>query len=168
MSYAEEAISRFHGTTNSSVASEVLNDWRRLRDCYMSPEFDVPQIHRPIHGDYNTGNLFMSNIDRGQLKAVDWEWTGFGLPHIDLASYLRSAPPEVTRWAIDDFARREPDLALRAHDRLLSRCALERGIWDASLLANQLESDVDRYQRLEEGITRSLSSAMHALHRLVS
>ncbi|MFV1992129.1 MAG: phosphotransferase, partial [Acidimicrobiales bacterium] len=166
LSYAEETISRIHSSTRSLVAREVLDDWTRLSNCYMSHEFDIPQIHRPIHGDYNTGNLFVSKKDRAQLKVVDWEWTGFGLPHIDLASYLRRAPSDVTRWAIDDLARREPDLTLRAHERVLLRCALQRGIWDASLLASQLGSDVDRFQRLDEGVDRSLSSAMHALNRL--
>ncbi|MEX2624543.1 MAG: phosphotransferase [Acidimicrobiia bacterium] len=166
MDYAQNAIARFRDTANSSVAREVVDDWSRLSGCYLSAEFDTPQLYRPIHGDYNTGNLFYSRGESGQLKVVDWEWAGIGLPHLDLASYLRDAPPEVTKWAIEDLARREPDLSVRTHERLLLRCSLERAVWDASLLANQLRLDFNRFQRLGQGVTRSLSSAMVALNAL--
>jgi aminoglycoside phosphotransferase (APT) family kinase protein len=161
-SYARGSIAQFRGNTGSSEAGEILDNWSNLTRTYLSPEFDLPELHRPVHGDYNTGNVFFSIRDLSEFRVVDWEWAGVGLPHMDLASYLRNAPPEVTTWAIADFARRTPEVSLRTHERLLDRCALERAIWDASLLAAQLSLDPHRSQRLEQGITRALSAALAA------
>lgn len=166
MGYAEEGIEAFRHDTHSAPADELLTVWKTLRAAYLSPEFDLPELHRPVHGDYNTGNLFVARTGRGALKVVDWEWAGIGLPHMDLASYLRQAPDDVVRWALEVFSAQNPGLTALEHERALWRCVLERSVWDASLLASQSKAEPERAGRLGPGIDRALQTAIAALARL--
>ncbi|MGB7859308.1 MAG: phosphotransferase [Acidimicrobiia bacterium] len=168
LDFARVAIGRFQEIADDSVSQKVLDEWAGLSDAYVSTEFDLPELLRPIHGDYNTGNVFVASDVDAPIKVVDWEWTGIGFPHMDLAAHLRAAPSNVIQAALADLSNRYPDISIRTHERIFTRCELERGLWDAGLLAAQLVSDSSQIARLEPGVSRSLSKVLHAFGRLVA
>ena len=94
------------------------------------------------------------------------EWAGFGSPHADLASYLKSAPPEVVSWALDEMAERDQSRTRLEHERMFLRSALERALWDSALLATQVTSDQSRFGYLGSWVNGSLAKALWSLDQL--
>jgi len=166
LSHGEESLRRLHEITRNASALAVLDDWTTVSDLYMSSEFDLPELHTCVHGDYNTGNVFVAKDDATRVKVVDWEWAGLGLPHMDLASYLRSAPTDVVKAVLSAHSQRHDSIPASLHGRLFWRCALERSIWDASLFSDHVEYEPSRYGRLESAIDRSVSRALIAIDQL--
>lgn len=40
------------------------------------------------HGDFHSGQLMVNNDDWHDLILLDWEWSGFSNPGIDLATWM--------------------------------------------------------------------------------
>lgn len=166
ISYTENAIGAYDAVTGGSSSAQVLQAWPRLRETYLDVQFDLPNGGVPIHGDYNTGNVFSNRQDHTKIKAVDWEWAGIGSPHADLASYLKIAPTEVVPWALDRIAQHDTSRTRPDHARMFLRSTLERAIWDAALLAMQFTADRDRFGYLGPSIDRALSRSIWSLDQL--
>ena len=164
VSYAEQAIVAFDDPGDGEVRDQVLEAWPQLEAAYLDDEFSIEGV--PIHGDYNESNVFIHRRDHDRVKAVDWEWSGFGSPHADLASHLKSAPPEVVSWALDEIAARDQSRTRPEHERMFLRSALERAIWDSALLAMQFTSDRSRFGHLRSWINGSLARALWSLDQL--
>ena len=163
--YAENAIAAYDAVTGGSSSAQVLQAWPRLQETYLDDEFDLPNGGIPIHGDYNTSNVFIHRRDN-QVKAVDWEWAGLGSPHADLASYLKNPPIEVITWALDQIAERDESRTRYEHERMFLRSTLERAIWDASLQAMQFTSDRNRFGYLGPRVNRALQRSLRSLDQL--
>ncbi len=89
VSYAKRALAAYDGGSDGSVRERLLQTWPLLEETYLGDRFDLLDGGMPIHGDFDTRNVFIHRKDRHQVKVVDWEWAGFGWPHGDLASYLK-------------------------------------------------------------------------------
>jgi thiamine kinase-like enzyme len=167
MEFGHRAISRFHLSTGERAASHLIDQWADLQRAYLSPRFEVTEPIRPIHGDLNTGNVFVSREPGRSLKAVDWEWAGIGLPHVDYASFVKRAPTAVFDSAVQELVTSYPDLPKVEHETLLRHGLLERCVWDAALLAEQAQID-GRFERLTPGVRRSLEEAAALLPDVVA
>jgi thiamine kinase-like enzyme len=70
------------------------------------------------------------------IKVIDFEWLGFGLPHMDLATALKGSPA-VRDQCIEIFSER---LGLRSYEddrRLFLFCAWQRALLDTAFRAKQ-------------------------------
>ncbi len=118
---------------------------------------------RIVHGDFNNANLNLARTNRRKLKAVDWEWAGFGFPHIDLASIAKGAPPDVQYRLVEAYANLEPQLSLTEHDRMFQWCRLQDAIRDAGYVAAQvLDSEHLPRSNPEKYIIAALKRARQA------
>ncbi len=165
IAYAENAITAYDGGGDGSIRERVLGAWPRLEGAYLDDEFDVSTDGVPIHGDYNGSNVFVHRRDR-RVKAVDWEWTGYGTPHADLASYLKKASTDVVSWALDLLAKRDESRTRHEHERIFLRSVLERALLDASLNAMQHTSDRGDSGYLGPRVNRALVTSLRSLDQL--
>ena len=90
-----------------------------------------------IHGDYNPSNVLYHVQRPEQIKLLDWEWAGVGVPHADLVSLMKGARPDVEERALRIFADHDRGLGLAEHRRLYDWCKLERGLLDGAFMAAQ-------------------------------
>jgi len=134
LAYFRAQLHRYTDTTGDETARRLLHSWMAVERTYLDDQFYVPDALGPIHGDLNPSNVHFSQVN-GPLKIVDWEWAGIHLLHADLASVLRSAPPEDEHRACADFAAHNDALSMDVHRALYQYCKLERGLLDAAYVA---------------------------------
>jgi len=135
--YARETLERYARWTANEAVSEVCRLWPRVVEVYLREEFHDLQTSCPIHGDFNPANVLVHQEDPDQIKLVDWEWLGLGVPHADLASLLGGRDPEVEQRALAIFFEQDDQLSLDEHRRLYQWCKLERGLLNAAFCAAQ-------------------------------
>ncbi len=139
--YAEDSLRAFAPAYPGSGAAGLvellpaLDELRkRVLGSAQAPRADALSV--PIHGDYNSSNIMVEKAGEG-IKALDWEWCGFGLVHSDLASLLKGLDPKTESAALTAFAQRLPQMSFERHQELYLWCQIERGVMDASYLAKQ-------------------------------
>jgi aminoglycoside phosphotransferase (APT) family kinase protein len=139
--YAEGSLRAFapeHPDSGASALADLLPALNELRSIVLgdsaAPRDDASLV--PIHGDYNSSNIMVAKQGDG-IKALDWEWCGFGLVHADLASLLKGLDAKTEAAALAAFAERMPQLSFERHQELYRWCQIERGVMDASYLAKQ-------------------------------
>lgn len=137
LAYAIESLERYAKETADREVSDVCRFWPEISELYQRREYQELSIPRPIHGDFNTANIFVHVRDSKRIKVMDWEWAGLGVVHADLASLLKSVEPAIQQQALRAFSRLEPYLSASDHQRLYRWCQLERGLLDAAFLAKQ-------------------------------
>jgi hypothetical protein len=113
----------------------VLGDWYKIEKSLVDGTAVSRLPARLIHGDYNRTNIHISGGKAPKIKLVDWEWTGFGLPHADLASLLKGQKPEIEEMALRVYAAMDNSLDYEGHMIDYDWCQLERGLLDAGFLA---------------------------------
>jgi fructosamine-3-kinase len=115
-----------------------------------------------VHGDLNVASLLSSRDD---MKVIDWEWTGIGQPHLDVAMLLYDARPDVERSVLAAYVQANPSLSPAEHEvgyhwARTVMFTLKAAVVVAELLADhQGKTRVDRpahVARLEGGATVSL------------
>ncbi|MBD3218454.1 MAG: phosphotransferase [candidate division Zixibacteria bacterium] len=113
----------------------VLGDWDKIEKSLVDETVFDQLSAGLIHGDYNRTNIHISGGKAPKIKLVDWEWTGFGLPHADLASLLKGQKPEIEKRALKLYAEMDNTLDYKEHSDAYNWCQLERGLLDAGFLA---------------------------------
>jgi len=136
-SYATDSLTAYDARFPNDAVRRVLDDMARLESGATSVLGGAADLIGPAHGDFNTSNVMIRESGRNDLKLIDWEWAGHGLPHADLASLVKSAAPEVQHAAVRAYAEQVPELTEERHMLLYQWCQLERGVLDASYLATQ-------------------------------
>lgn len=135
VAYAKDALSRFADRTGEAHARDLIDRWDAVAGLYLDETPDLADD--AVHGDYRRDNLFHHRTDPTMLKGVDWEFSGWGWLHNDLASLLKMASSETARTALERVSDARPQRSYEEHRRLYERCRLERGLLDAALVANQ-------------------------------
>ncbi|MGI9609054.1 MAG: phosphotransferase family protein [Acidimicrobiia bacterium] len=166
--YSGRALSEFAQITSSGVVTAMADRWDELAGIYLGAELSDHWEMTPIHGDYNTGNVFIRTSAPRDTKAVDWEWAGFGIPHADMASLLKKAEPDVIHWAMERLSQNDPGRTASQHQRAFNVSVLERAILDAGLVAVQYNSDPERFSSLESWIEGAATRGLVHLDRLAS
>jgi hypothetical protein len=173
--YAQVSLENYSHLSDDPVLKTVLACWPKISNAYLMPEIFERQPAMPIHGDSNYTNVFFHNQDHFRVKLVDWEWAGYGLPHADLASLLKSMSENLENRALRKFLGTQhnpnpclnPDLTFEENQRIYYWCQLERGILDAAFLINQyLKSLHSAYFSMPNTITNSLIHILSAYKKL--
>jgi hypothetical protein len=134
--YSHPRIERFQAKTPDPLVKQVLDRWTAISVMHLRPEFHNQDVLQMIHGDTNFSNVHLHNTDSEQMKLVDWEWAGFGLPQSDLASLLKGADALLEKQVVQPFGR-HLSLDARQNWRLYYWSQLERGLLDMGFLSAQ-------------------------------
>ncbi len=173
--YAYSSLEKYSHRSNDEALKSVLACWCEIAELHLSTEFSQLQRMHPIHGDTNYTNIHIHNHDPFQFKLVDWEWAGYGLPHADLASFVKGMPDDVERPALRQFfgSPQNPnpclnlELTFEENRRLYLWCLLERGLLDAAFLTVQhLNALYLAKFSLPEAISRSLTQVLSVYRQL--
>ncbi|MGI9534360.1 MAG: phosphotransferase family protein [Thermodesulfobacteriota bacterium] len=122
--------------TKNNYVSEICRLWNGISTIY-DRKNNYSRLSCFVHGDPNLTNILVNKKNNDQLKLIDWEWAGIGLPHQDLASLLKRATPSVEMESLRFFSKSNNLLSLSEHRELYEICQIERGLIDCSFFASQ-------------------------------
>ncbi len=134
--YVREHISAYETVMDSSGARAVTARLDELTAGCTEPEWPEAAVCR-IHGDPNPTNVLHARRNPSDVRFIDWEWVGRGLAHADLACLTKRLGPADEVEAINRFARSDPSMGQRTHQRLYHQAKLARSLLDASFLSAQ-------------------------------
>lgn len=139
LAYAKEALVPYAAMRPNSEVASLVSDWEVVANAYRRGA-DLAYSCQPmilIHGDYNPNNVMLCR--RGDhLKAIDFEWFGWGLPQMDLASALKGAAASLREDCAARFARRDGAASPAEERCTFEFCVLQRALFDAAFIAKQL------------------------------
>ncbi len=167
LKYAEENLERYVQETADKTVSRAIEHWPLISEVHGHSEFYECQTTQPIHGDYHTGHVYVHKENPDRIKLIDWEWTGLGRPHADLATLLQGKDPDIEQQALVRYAEQDDRLSLDEHRRLYEWCQLERGLLNAAFLARQQMESSRRAKWVPEFIQRSILRALRAQEQLI-
>lgn len=139
--YVQEALSRFDVNEHESAVARLLGGWQELSDKYVSIPAELSVPSKLVHGDYNGQNLFLAHRS-DDFRVIDWEWAGWGPPHIDLASLLKYTSSDFQQAAVQRYFADDPTTDPQGHWRLFMWARLARALLDAALHAKQNVSEL--------------------------
>lgn len=121
----------------------------------------------PVHGDLNPTNVWTDPYG-DDVRVVDWEWAGIGLPHLDLVCALKRAPADLEGAAVLRFHALQGERSLYDDVVAYRWCRLQRYLLDAGFFARQLAGASASSGRLDLGthVRRSLAQAGESSHLL--
>ncbi|UCH02056.1 MAG: phosphotransferase, partial [Candidatus Bathyarchaeota archaeon] len=130
--YALQNFQRYYTKKPHAAFKKVLNEWDKISDVYVNYLKSDNEKLTTIHGDYNRTNLWIDKNNGNTLKIVDWEWSGIGLSHLDLASLLIGQPKHIEKEAILEFTKSQGEYTLKENQEHYTYSKLERAILDCS------------------------------------
>lgn len=136
--YTISSLSRNFERTGDPVIRSFLARKDQVREVFLDPAFHVDRPTQPIHGDFNGTNIWVR--DEGgtlRMKAVDWEWAGYGLPHADMISVLKWCSEDEKREFLGGYCSAAGLGSVANERRWLRRANMERAILDAGFLSKQ-------------------------------
>lgn len=166
LDYALGNLAEYRARTGDGAVAALAGKWREVASVHQRDEFYDADLRVPIHGDYNSSNIHAHREHDDQLKVVDWEWAGIGLPHADLAALVKSVRPEDHPALLQAFVADDPRLQPAQHRRLFRWCQLERRLLDAAFLARQQLVSERRIPWLQEEIRRAAGDVLGAVTSL--
>jgi hypothetical protein len=133
----------------------------RVLDTVATPDVHGMLPAAAVHGDLNRASVLLRD---STLKVVDWEWTGFGVPHMDLAILLEHADARTTRRGLACFTRHRPQLSVEEHAHLFhwaraATCTLVASVLAAELLAGAGPTRADRPAMLRRFLRMAVEAA---------
>ncbi|MFH1754364.1 MAG: aminoglycoside phosphotransferase family protein [Candidatus Latescibacterota bacterium] len=165
--FIKASVMSYTAANDSEYARQVQLSWKRMARLLNRKDlFDFIPM-RPIHGDFNITNIHIHKENREDIKLVDWEWAGIGIPHADLASLLKSAPPHVEEEALEIFIQHIKGWTMDEQKRLYWLCKLERGLLDAAFLSVQQSGTTNQTRiNYSKHIENALQSALRAFEHI--
>lgn len=168
--YVQTSVERYLDRHPDATIEEQWDAWPTLSSTHEQAAPPAEFGGRAIHGDFNVSNLYIHWRSRNRIKALDWEWAGFGHHHTDLASVLKAAPDSLVQKALHMYARAFPEVSPAQHERLYTWCALQNAIRDAGYVAAQFveSSHIPRLDppRYIADSLRHANTAQRALNRM--
>ena len=135
--YAGETLKASAETFDSPEVVALVAQWSEMAPAYeKAAQWSYQE--QPlglIHGDYNPSNVMLGRGHDG-AKVIDFEWLGFGLPHMDLATALKGSPA-VTDRCVSTFSERLGQRSREEDRQLFLFCAWQRGLLDAAFRIKQ-------------------------------
>jgi len=162
LEYAAGNLTDYDSRTSNDAVTALLDRWHDVISVHQRDEFYNEDLWVPIHGDYNMSNIHIYRGKHGQLKVVDWEWAGIGLPHADLAALVKSLRVEDHQTLLQMFED-DSRLDVEQHRRLFHWCRLERRLLDVAFLAKQQLDSGRRVSWLQREISRSAGDVLDAV-----
>jgi thiamine kinase-like enzyme len=137
LDYAGRNLTDYLALTANTAVARLRDRWHDIGSVHQLDEFYDNDLRAPIHGDFAIHNVLPHRRDESQLKVLDWEWAGIGLPHADLAALIKYVRQEDQPTLLQAFMEQHPRLDAEQHRRLLHWCQLERWLFHAAFLARQ-------------------------------
>ncbi len=164
--FAKDNLEDYFAETGDETVSSILKIWPRISNLHESSGIGDLRGSVVIHGDYHNGHIYSDDSVPDSLKLIDWEWSGLGWPHADLASALKRASPEDEELALTIYAERMKNFTLGEHRRLYEWCQFERGLMDAAYLTRQQMEAPRKVGWVPPYIRRSLRRSIRAVEAL--
>jgi hypothetical protein len=165
--FSMATIDAYFETRESATANRIRSSWKRIMHLLNRSNFFDFVPMRPIHGDFSTANMRIHRENADDIKLLNWEWAGIGIPHADLASLLKDAPRQIEGEAVDGFIRHIKGWTEGDQIKLYWSCKLERGLFDAALLAVRPDAQPESGEiHYRAAIEHALQSALHAYEKL--
>jgi glycosyltransferase involved in cell wall biosynthesis len=136
LAFVKEALADFHAWHPTPEVARMLEGWAKVEAAYLETDAVSKVTSQWIHGDFNRKNIFL-NVEGSEAKLVDWEWMGYGPPHLDLASVLKRSPGGIQRAAVRSFFAEDDRLSHDQNWRIFLWARLARSLLDAALHARQ-------------------------------
>jgi thiamine kinase-like enzyme len=162
LEYAGSNLADYRALTADSAVATLLDRWHDVATVHQRDEFYDDDLRAPIHGDFAIHNVLAHRHDESQLKVLDWEWAGIGLPHADLAALIKSVRREDHPALLQAFMEQDQRLDAEQHRRLFHWCQLERRLFHAAFLARQQLMSGRRMPYLTRKISHSAAAALAA------
>jgi thiamine kinase-like enzyme len=159
-------LAAYRSLTADATVETLMHRWGEVTSLHQRDEFDEYGLRSPIHGDFVMRNLLAHRHDHHQLKVLDWEWAGIGLPHADLAALAMSLPREDRAAIVQAYVEEDRRLEAEQHWRLFHWCQLQRALFDATRLARKQLASSRRLPWLRRATKRSAAVALASLERL--
>jgi thiamine kinase-like enzyme len=166
LEYAGRNLTDYLALTADSAVAALLDRWHDVAAVHQRDEFYGDNLRAPIHGDFAVHNILTHRHDDSQLKVLDWEWAGIGLPHADLVALIKSVRREDQPALLQVFMEQDRRLDTEQHRRLIHWCQLERRLFHAAFLAKQQLMSERRMSYLTRKISQSAGAALAAAERL--
>lgn len=165
LGYAKHQLEAYEFHTSNIQVKKVLMIWDKISEIHQRDDFYIPSAFGMIHGDFQSSNIYYKKGHPSDIRVIDWEWSGIGKKHADLASLLKGADDEVEEKAVAHYIEHHPMFSASEHLQLYEWCHLERGLQAAFLAKQQLESD--KYVGwIPEFVDRSMKRLQLAYQRL--
>ncbi len=165
--YVTHHLRPYARATRDESVSEVCERWPQISRYCLLRDFQELEPTRPIHGDFCPSNILIQRKPPNQIKLIDWEWAGIGVAHLDLATLLKRATPELEEQALRIFADQYNHLSLEDHRRLYLWCKMRHGLLDAAYgAAQQMGSPHSLGLDLRTGIAAGAQLALRAFEAL--
>lgn len=167
--YAMRTLQAYFEATGEPVAGTLLARQKEVRSVFLDRSFQMERPTQVIHGDCNSSNLWVRRkADALQLKAVDWEWAGYGMPHADIISVVKGRTDGEKKEFLERYCT-AAGLANTAREwHWLRRASMERSILDAAFLAKQSRDPLRSRQWFTGFIRRSLEDLLRETTRFAS
>jgi 5-methylthioribose kinase len=165
LKYAHASLSTYAEQTSDSIVRSALSRWPEVEKSYNRDEFFEERPEGLIHGDFNTSNIYISKNGK-KLRAVDWEWAGYGVPHSDLVSLLGGCNWRIKNEALERFNKQHKGLSLLEHKRWFHWCRLGHGLLDAGFLARQQLESTRRVAWIPDRIHQGIHEVLGACQEL--
>jgi thiamine kinase-like enzyme len=159
-------LAAYRTLTADATVETLMHRWGEVTSLHQRDEFHEDGLRAPIHGDFVMRNLLAHRHDHHQLKVLDWEWAGIGLPHADLAALAMSLPREHRAALVQAYVEEDRRLEAEQHWRLFHWCQLQRALFDATRLARKQLASPRRLPLLRRATRRSAAVALDAIDRL--
>jgi len=137
--YCRKSLEANQGAQSRSAIDALLNDWTNFAAVFRA---SADAIYRSeplilVHGDCNISNA-MCHMATGDLKILDLEWAGWGMPHQDLVSALKGAPAELETRCLEEFSRSQGSGRLDRDLNIYRYCGIQRALLDAGFIGIQI------------------------------
>lgn len=165
--YAKKNFQEYYNFSQSKQTRRVLDEWEKIITIYNQSNPVELKMTCMIHGDLNLSNILFANDNKDELKLIDWEWMGWGLPHADLVSIMKGASEEMEERSVEIYAEQDKRLKHHEHREAFLWCKLGRNLLDASFLSIQLlEKELKTRLNLSRLIEQSLHQLLDSYHKL--
>jgi hypothetical protein len=156
-------IDTYVQTRGSEAVKKIQSSWKRITQLLNRKNFFEFIPMRPVHGDFNMANIRIHKENMDDIKLINWDWAGIGIPHADLAALLKSAPKHVEEEALDMFIRHIKGWTSEDQIMLYWSCKLERSLFDAAILiAEEVDEPgrggIDNRKRIEHALECALDA----------
>jgi hypothetical protein len=164
--YALCSLRTYFDATGEPMAKAFLDRQQEVRTVFLDPSFHVDRPTQVIHGDCNSSNMWVRRQgDALELKAVDWEWAGYGMPHADIISIVKWRTDEQKEQFLQRYCAAAGVENTAREQHWLRRANMERAMLDAAFLAKQHQDPVRTQQWFKGFVRRSLEHLLRETTR---
>ncbi len=162
--YSETVLHEYRKERKSNELEAVINLWPTISGLLLSGERASFANSAMIHGDANVANILVHKEDPSKIKAIDWEWAGFGCEFADVVSLYRRAKDPINRKIVNVYMDNTSQNISKADlYRKFQWCRLERCLLDAVYIAAQHIGSAELEKRHPGWASKFIDGALKSL-----